>query len=383
LIIKTPGIPPTTKEIVEAKELGVVFTSQLEIFMKLCPCKTIGVTGTKGKGTTSTLIYEILRNSGEDVYLGGNIGLPAIGFLTELDRKSIVVLELSSFQLQVLSQSPNIAVVLNITSEHLNYHKSVDEYRESKSNIVKYQTTNDSVVVNADYQVPVSLAEQTNARKYFVSKKKETNGCFVNQNDEIVIMADGAEVVLAQASELLLRGRHNLENVTAASMAAFLAGARPGIIAETIKSFRGLEHRLELIAEIKSVKFYNDSFSTVPETAIAAIDSFSEPIILILGGSYKGSDYKELGKKIADSTVKAVVLIGEMAEEISKSIPETFKGERISGLTRMEDVVNKASEIAEAGDVVLLSPACASFDLFKNYKDRGEQFKYWVSELSK
>lgn len=377
IIFKTPGISPMLPEIIKAIDAGVVFTSQIELFFDLCSSKIIGVTGTKGKGTTSTLIYEILKNSNIDVYLGGNIGVPAISFLEKLSSSSVVVLELSSFQLQVLKKSPNVAVVLNITSEHLDYHKDTAEYRAAKKNIVAFQKGDDIVVINDDYKVLRSFAEATPAKKYFVSKEHETNGCYVNEKDEIILLGDK----IGEFKKLQLRGRHNLENVTAAAMAAYEVGASKEIISQTIESFKGLEHRLELVCEIGGVKFYNDSFSTVPETAIAAINSFTEPKIIILGGSYKGSDYTELGKMIAEANVKAIILIGDMAKEIEQAIPENFGGKKVLGLKDMTQMVETAFGLANDGDVVLLSPACASFGLFKNYKDRGNQFKEAVINL--
>jgi len=378
-VFKTPGISPLLPEIKIAEKQGTVFTSQIEEFFDLCPVPIIGVTGTKGKGTTSTLIYDMLKNAGRDAYLGGNIGIPAISFLDDLKENSIVVLELSSFQLQVLRKSPQIAVLLNVTSEHLDYHQDTAEYREAKANILKYQKSEDFALINADYEVSLEMAKVSKAKKLYFSRYKEVNGCYVNDNDEIVLNYDESERVLAGASELKLRGRHNLENATAAALAASVAGVSADVATYTLVNFTGLEHRLELVREVNNVKYYNDSFSTVPETAIAAIDSFSEPVVLIAGGSSKKSDYTELGKKIAASNVKAIILIGDTAEEIKASIP-SFEGEIVLGLTRMSDVVAKAAQIAEIGDVILLSPASASFGLFTNYKDRGDQFKNSVFE---
>lgn len=381
IVFKTPGISPLRPELVAAKRAGTTFTSQIEEFFDLCPGKIIGITGTKGKGTTSTLIYDILAEAGEDVHLGGNIGVPAISFLDEITHDSWVVLELSSFQLQTLKASPHIAVVLNITSEHLDYHKDTEEYREAKSNIVHHQSNDDFAVINDDYGVPRNYAKLTPASKYFFSRNHQTEGCYVDKADKIVLNVEGETALIASFSELKLRGRHNLENVTAAALASYLAGAEPKVISKVVKNFRGLEHRLELVREVDGIKYYNDSFSTVPETVIAALDSFAEPIILIAGGSNKNSDYSELGKKIAASNVKAIILIGDMAKQIQASIPSSFEGEIVLGLTSMGDMVGKARELAEKGDVVLLSPACASFGLFENYKDRGNQFKNAVNSL--
>jgi UDP-N-acetylmuramoylalanine--D-glutamate ligase len=381
IVFRTPGISPLTPELIAAEKGGTIFTSQIEEFFDFCPGMIIGVTGTKGKGTTSTLIYEILKASDPNVYLGGNIGLPAISFLDKMTVNSWVILELSSFQLQTLKKSPHIAVVLNITSEHLDYHRDTTEYRLAKSNIVNHQKEDDFAVINGDYEVPIQFGKKTLATKYFFSKEHKVDGCYVDKNDNIVLNVEGEVSVVVRASEIELRGRHNLENVTAAILAAYLAGVDQHKIKNVVRNFRGLEHRLKLVREVGGVKYYNDSFSTVPETALAALDSFSEPIILIAGGSDKKSDYSELGKKIASSNVKAIILIGEMADNIRNAIPKTYKGKIVLGLSKMSDFILKAADIAVSGDVVLLSPACASFGMFENYKDRGNQFKDEVKKL--
>lgn len=381
IIFKTPGIPILRPEIQTAIKKGVVFTSQTNFFFEASPAPIIGITGTKGKGTTSTLIYEILKSANKNVYLGGNVGVSPIGFLDNLTKDSVVVLELSSFQLQTLKTSPHIAVVLNITQDHLDYHKNINEYRKAKKSIVKYQNKNDYAVINADYSTSKQFSQSTIAQKLFFSKIDPTNGCYVDENDNISLETSEGVVFIAKAKELLLRGRHNLENVTAAIEAAYLAGADIESIRETVRAFRGLEHRLELVGEIAGVRYYDDSFSTTPETAIAAIKSFSEPVVLILGGSSKGSDYTELGKIIGESNVKAIIFIGQTAEEISNKISDRYTGERIFGLKDMAEIVEEAASLAKSGEVVLLSPACASFGLFQNYKDRGDKFKQSIKTL--
>ena len=375
VIFKTPGIPILKPELQAAIRKGVIVTSQLEYFFDQTPAKIIGITGTKGKGTTATLIYQILKKSKKDIYLGGNIGLSAITFLDKLTPQSLVVLELSSYQLQSLKKSPEIAVLLNVTQDHLDYHKSVSEYHEAKRNIINFQNKNDFSIINADYKIMSSFIGSSKGRVYQYSKKKITNGCYVDKADNIVLQTIVGPIMVANANQLLLRGRHNLENVTASILAAFLAGADINSIQSVVKNFHGLEHRLELVGKVDGVAYYNDSFSTIPETAIAAIRSFDEPIILILGGSCKGSDYTELGREIVKSKVKSLILIGEMANDISEKISSKFIGNRIFGLSTMKDIIEKTRELSTPGDVVLLSPACASFGLFNNYKDRGNQFK--------
>jgi UDP-N-acetylmuramoylalanine--D-glutamate ligase len=341
------------------------------------------VTGTKGKGTTSSLIYEILKADGRDVYLGGNIGVPPFEFLEKLNGSSWVVLELSSFQLLDLEKSPHIAVMLMVTSEHMDYHEDHMEYVEAKRNILAHQTDHDFAIVNRDYPPSNESDILTNGKVYYVSREREVEeGCFALGN-QVILRTNGNSVPVIDTRELLLRGEHNQENVCAASIAAYLAGVRVGTIIKALQSFKGLEHRLELVSRINGVEYYNDSFSTTPETAIAAIKSFKNPEILILGGSSKNSDFTELGKVIGESgNIKAIIGIGiewqRIKAEIKNVRPETLI---IEGADSMEKIVLAASKLAVPGDVVLLSPACASFGMFENYKDRGNQFKELVNSL--
>lgn len=384
IVFRSPGINPASKYILDAKHSGVTITSATKLFFDLCPAEIIGVTGTKGKGTTSTLIYEMLKESGEDVYLGGNIGNPPLEFLNKLDKDSKVVLELSSFQLIDLEKSPHIAVMLMTTVEHLDYHKDVYEYIEAKRNIFKYQSADDYAIVNQDYPASNESDIVTEAKVYKISRENKvfSEGCFVIKND-LVLKINDTEKTIIKIDEVALPGKHNLENAAAASMAAVISGVDIPTIKHVLKTFKGLPHRIEFVATVRGVSYYDDSFSTTPETAIAAIESFSEPKILILGGSSKNSDFTELGEAISNSdSIKAIIGIGEEWSRINAEIKnQKSKIEIIEGCKNMEEVVKAASEIAEVGDVVLLSPACASFDMFKNYKDRGEQFKIEVNKL--
>jgi len=291
--------------------------------------------------------------------LAGNIGKPMLRLLPKLKATDWVCLELSSFQLQDLNKSPHIAVVLNITSDHLDIHQDVNEYRLAKTNILRYQKPDDYAVINRDYQTTKSMAALTKAKVSFFSRH---------------------DLSLDQR-RIQLRGEHNLENIAAAMTAGRLIGVPVNIIKSAVYSFKGLEHRLELVKEVKGVKYYNDSFSTTPETAIAAIKAFTEPLIIILGGSDKGSDYAPLGQTISSRrNLKAIILIGKMAPTIRHSI-HNFSGQILSGGKTMIQIIKQAELLAKPGDVVVLSPACASFDMFLNYKDRGNQFKAYVKKL--
>lgn len=380
LIIRSPGVKLSD---LEGKVDRKKISSQTKIFMDLCPCAVIGVTGTKGKGTTSSLICEMLKAEGREAYLGGNIGVPPLDFLEKLTSNSWVVLEMSSFQLADLEKSPHIAVMLMVTSEHMDYHNDINEYVESKRNILSHQTENDFAIVNRDYPPSNESDIYTSGKVYFVSREREVEeGCFALGN-QVILRTNGNSVPVVDTRELLLRGEHNQENVCAAVMAAYLAGVRVSIITKAIKEFKGLEHRLELVGKINGVEYYNDSFSTTPETAIAAIKSFENPEILVLGGSSKNSDFQELGEVIGSAeNIKAIIGIGEewarIKSEIKNVRPETLV---IEGADSMEKIVIAASKLAVPGDVVLLTPACASFGMFENYKDRGNQFKKEVLRL--
>lgn len=355
LIVRSPGIYRFRPEIVAAEQKGVKISSKTRIFFDLCPAKIIGVTGTKGKGTTATLIYEILKAAGKDVYLGGNIGEGMFGDLRKLTKNSWIVLELSSFQLIDLHKSPHISVVLMVTSEHLNWHKNEEEYLTAKSQLVRHQKAVDFVVANKDYPHSVKIANNSSGK---------------------VIWVTGHDAAQYQTR---LRGEHNLENIAAAVAVAKIVGVFPDIITSTVANYAGLEHRLEEVATKGGVTFYNDSFSTTPETAIAAIKAFFEPEIVILGGSSKNSDFTALGKVITGTkNVKAVILIGAEGPRIGREIKNKPV---LTGAKNMAEIVKMAYNNAVSGDVVLLSPACASFDMFANYKERGKQFKDEVRKL--
>ena len=374
-------------------------TSQTKWFFEHCPAKIIGITGTKGKGTTSSLIYEMLHASRfmlhAKSYLTGNIGkVQPLEILDNLSADDWVVYELSSFQLQDLTQSPRIGVVLMVTGEHLDYHKNIKEYRQAKCPIVKFQKPGDTAIINHDFPASMAIGAFGKGQKLFFSRIKALkSGCFVKGGKMVWNFSGGAGSRSAgqfPVAGLQLRGRHNLENVCAAVLAGLTAGCPPKVIKDVLKKFKGLEHRLEFVAEKKGVKFFNDSFSTTPETCLAAIESFSEPEILILGGSSKNSDFKELGRGIrAARNIKAVILIGQEAKKIKSAIQMTLtpnpsprgRGEGfafLEGAKNMREIFAQVKSTAKPGDVVLLSPACASFDMFKSYVDRGNQFKLAV-----
>jgi len=378
IIIRSPGVKYYAPEIQNAIKNGAEVTSPTKLFFKYARPITkniIGVTGTKGKGTTSALIAKILKASGKKVFLAGNIGAPALDLIPKLAKNSWVVLELSSFQLIDLTESPHIAVALMITSEHLNWHKNIKEYRTAKANIVNFQTARDFAVLARDYPASAAYASMTKAQAFMFSRATPVEkGVFVENGN--FYFSDGKwKEKICGTKILKIPGRHNWENAGAAINVAKILRIPNAVIAKTLAQFTGLEHRLEFVAEKNGVRYYDDSYATTPETSIAAIAAFTEPKILILGGSSKGSDFANLGKIISRSkSVKAIIGIGAEWPLIKKQIRNPHV-KFIEGCMNMKAIVHAAAKIAQPGDVVLLSPACASFDMFENYSDRGDQFK--------
>ncbi len=394
LLVRTPGMTLSLPQLNVARQRGIEITSLTKLFFQWCPAPIIGVTGTKGKGTTTTLIGEMLQASGFKTWVGGNVGVPLLSQVTHITARDKVVLELSSFQLEDLTQSPHIAVILSVKTDHLlnadphssNYHKSRQQYVAAKQNLVHYQTKNDFAIINADDETARSFVGLTSAQILYFSKNKQVHGAYVDHKQVIMDM-DGDTEKIIETKKLKLRGAHNWENITAAVVAAKLNGATKKALQQVLKTFVGLEHRLELVGSFGSVTYYNDSFATTPETTIAAIGAFTEPTVLIVGGSDKGADFKALGEAIVASSVKTLILIGQMAPVIEENIRQVlFKQpkllEIITGCQTMEEIVAAAKKAASPGDVVLLSPACASFDMFKNYKERGNLFKTYVKALA-
>lgn len=390
VVFRSPGIKWLDPGIQNALKNGVEITSSTAYFLDQCPCPVIGVTGTKGKGTTCTLIYEMLKTSGEKVYLGGNIGTPAISFLDNIKGDDFVVLELSSFQLQDLTKSPKYAVLLNTTADHLDYHADSEEYMMAKESLLSHQHEDSVAVFNKDYEYIKYYLPLVKGNKKFVSvKEKVEDGCFV-ADGEIFYVENGKKEKIAEVDDVALIGKHNLENVMPAIVIAKELEVSDKNIVKVLKSFKGLPHRLQFVKEVEGVKYYNDSFSTTPETSMAAVDSFDEPTVLIAGGSDKGLDYSEWALKILTKpNLHAVVLIGQTADAMDSELREAEKklGEAEGSPTKilyakgMEEAVEKAANESASGGVVVMSPASASFDMFKNYKERGLKFMDLAAKL--
>lgn len=377
VVFRSPGIKYLEPKIQEAKNNGVEISSQIKLFFNLCPAKIIGVTGTKGKGTTSSLIESMLRDIKPNVFLAGNIGVAAITLLDKIKKVDWVILELASFQLQDLHKSPKIATIVNMAIDHLDYHKDEEEYFEAKTSIVKYQDAKSIVIANTDYKDAVRLSKLSGGKKLYFSGNEKVDAHVM---DGRVYMD---EEVICSSDEIHLVGKHNLENIAAAALTAKEAGAKTDSIRSGAKQFKGLPHRLELVSEAGGVKYYNDSFATNPEPTIAAIRSFDLPITLIVGGSSKGANFTQMADEIAKSNIKNVILIGAEGEKIKISLEKSDYSKQITQVDGdIKDIVRAAKEITKSGGIVLFSPACASFDMFKNYKDRGEKFKKAVKEIA-
>ena len=357
LIVRSPSLPPK-----KIKTSGQIWSATNEFFAN-CPATIIGVTGTKGKGTTCSFISSILRATGKTVHLVGNIGVPALDILPKIEKNDIVVYELSSFQLWDLQKSPHVSVVLMIEPDHLNVHADFNDYLAAKANIAKFQTTDDYVVYNSQNEFSSSIADAS------LAQKKEYP--FVLSDDII--------------SAIRLPGKHNIDNACAAIAAvkSILPNVSDDEIKKGLSEFTGLPHRLKFVAEKYGVKYYDDSISTTPGSAIAALKAFVEPKILILGGSDKGADYSELAKEIARQNVRLIIINGANVDEIREVLREEKVDCEIVQLNMagMKEVAKLAKNKAQSGDVVILSPAAASFDMFKGYSDRGEQFVAAVEEL--
>lgn len=383
IIFRSPSMRPDTPEIVKELERGAILTSEIELVIEMCPGTVIGVTGSDGKTTTTSLIYEILKENNKKCYLGGNIGIPLFTNIKEMDKETYVVLELSSFQLMTMKVSPKISVITNITPNHLDIHKSYDEYIEAKANIFKYQDETGLLVVNYDNEITRNLAKKANGKViYFSSKEKIENGIIVD--DKIIKKSeDGLRRHILNTKNMILRGMHNFENACAA------IGATSTIVdienqAKAIKDFRGVEHRLEFIRKIDGIKWYNDSIGSSPTRTIAGLNAFDEKIVLIAGGYDKHLDYTPIAKPIVDN-VSSLILIGQTADKIEKAVRDELKAQRktmnIYRVNTLEETTKVAREVAKLGEIVLFSPASASFDMFKNFMERGNKFKKIVQEM--
>lgn len=373
VIFRTPGLRPDVPALETARARGAEITSEMEVFFKVCPCKIIAVTGSDGKTTTTTIISELLKAAGYNIYVGGNIGKPLLPDAAGMEKSDIAVLELSSFQLMTMTQSPDIAVVTNVTPNHLDVHKSMSEYIAAKENVFRYQTKDNIAVFNYDNEITRAFAETDIGKSVFFSRQEDLEqGVYVKNN---VIWSGNREVL--PVSDILIPGTHNVENYMAA-IAAVESLVSDEVIRKVAKSFGGVEHRIELVRTLNDVRYYNDSIASSPTRTIAGLRSFKQKVILIAGGYDKKIPFDELGPEIIKH-VKTLVLTGATAPKIRaavESVPD-YNGTNpeIMEFGDFERAILAAHHAAAPGDIVIMSPACASFDKFKNFMVRGETFK--------
>jgi UDP-N-acetylmuramoylalanine--D-glutamate ligase len=378
LIVPSPGVPADLPHLLAARKNGVMIWSEIELAFRFLSGKLIGITGANGKTTTTSLVQHILESAGFSTILAGNIGTPLISVVEASRDDTVTVAELSSFQLELTETfRPNIAVFLNLTPDHLDRHHTMEAYGRAKAKIFANQTERDIAVLNADDAATTPYAPARPPIYWFSRKQRVARGAFV-KDGQIVVRSDGEEQVILRVSEVPLAGAHNLENALAAVLTAKLAGADAQQIANGVKSFAGVEHRLEFVAEIGGVRYYNDSKATNVDATQKALEAFPGRVTVILGGKDKGSDYTPLRKELNERAILAL-LIGSAAEKIASQITGSVKIERVGTLER---AVDYAWHEARAGDVVLLAPACASFDQFENYEHRGRVFKELVHKLA-
>lgn len=382
-IFRSPSCRPDTPEIVAEVEKGAVLTSEIEMLMKTCPGTVIGITGSDGKTTTTNLIYQILKENGYHCYLGGNIGIPLFTKVGEMKSEDMVVLELSSFQLMDMQISPHISVITNISPNHLDIHKSYEEYIEAKKNIFKYQKQGDIVVLNYDNEITRELRQEAKGKVVYFSKTQKLENGVIYDNGTIKLCKNNVRRHILDVKDVLLRGTHNYENICTA-ISATSSLVEPEVQARAIKKFQGVEHRLEFVKEINGVKWYNDSIGTSPSRTIAGLNAFDEKIVLIAGGYDKHLDYTPIAKPIIEN-VSTLILMGATATKIEEAVKKELelqgKTMPIYMCSSLKETVDKAYELAKQNEIVLFSPASASFDLFKNFEDRGNQFKNLVKTI--
>lgn len=374
IIFKTPGMRFDIEPLVCAREKGSIVTSEMEVFFELCPCRIIAVTGSDGKTTTTTLISEILKKQGYKIWLGGNIGNPLIGEIDNIGENDIAVLELSSFQLHTMKASANVSVVTNLSPNHLDMHKGMEEYIDAKKNIYRHQSSKDVLVLNYDNKITADMADEANgevkmfSRKEFLKKGVSLKGDF--------ICKDGKEIL--DIKTIKIPGMHNVENYMAA-IAATDGLADEETVRWVAQNFGGVEHRIEFVRELDGVKYYNDSIASSPTRAIAGLHSFDRKLIIIAGGYDKKIPFDDYGYELKDHA-KKLLLMGVTAPKIKEAAEKAGMYDIVM-CKDMDDAVNKARALAVDGDVVMLSPACASFDMFKNFMTRGKAFKDAVNAL--
>jgi UDP-N-acetylmuramoylalanine--D-glutamate ligase len=394
LVFVMPGIRPRSATILRARERDIPIVTEIGLFFRLCPAPIVGITGTKGKSTTTTLIGRILTRGPRRILVGGNIGRSVIEEVPGLTRDDVVVLEPSSFQLETLGRSPHVAVVTNVLEEHLDHHGTRDAYVAAKSNIVRWQGTHDVAVLNLDDPTSMAMHEGVASQlRPFSLALRPKRGAWLDPRGRLVLTDGERETVVCAASELRIPGRHNVANALAAAIVGAVFDIPVAQIAEELRAFEGLPHRLETVAEVGGVLWVNDSQGTTPHATIPALSAHGRPPIVILGGVSKGTDFADLAREVL-ARARAAILIGQAADEIEASIAAARRrggaaGPAIARAASLREAVERAAGFARPGDVVLLSPACATgagreagIDEFTSYEERGERFRELVREMA-
>ena len=381
IIFRTPGLSPNTPQLANALERGLSISSEMEVFFQTCPSHLVAVTGSDGKTTTTTIIAELLKRAGRTVHLGGNIGHPLLAEAGTIAPEDVAVLELSSFQLMTMTQSPHIAVMTNLSPNHLDVHKDYAEYISAKANIFTHQTAQDIAVFNADNDETLALSAKAPGRVRLFSRKREVDDGVFLRGTAVIARSNGQERQVMDTGDIRLPGVHNIENYLAA-IAAVDGLVPDDIIWDFARTFGGVEHRIELIRTRRGVRWYNDSIASSPSRTIAGLNSFPEKVILIAGGKDKGISYAPLGP-VVNEHVKLLLLCGATAGVIRQAVEqaENYAGLEIIDVADYQDAVSIADSRPVEGDVVILSPASTSFDRFANFMERGRVFKEIVNAL--
>ena len=383
LIVVSPGVPLDTPVLLQARSLGETIIGEVELAAQFLPGSIVAITGSNGKTTTTALTGEVVAAGGFPTLVGGNIGTPAISLVERATPKTVAVLEVSSFQLETIQTfRPKVAVVLNVTPDHLDRHRTFAAYVNAKARIFENQQAEDFAVLNADDPTCVQMADRTRAQVFWFSRKKEVNRGAYASAGRILFRGSGQPQEIMLLSEIPLKGAHNVENALAAVCVGALLGCEPAKIRQAVHAFKAVEHRLEYVATIGGVEYYNDSKATNVDATLKALESFPANIHLILGGKDKGSDYTVLNDLLRQR-VKRVYTIGAAAAKIESQIVSVERaGVEVVHAETLETAIKRAAAVAQPGDVVLLAPACASFDQFRNYEHRGARFKEIVAALA-
>jgi len=377
LIVLSPGVPAKLPQLEAARARGIPVWSEIELAWRFLRGKLVAITGSNGKTTTTSLVAHILQSAKIPTLVGGNIGVPLLALVESSMDTTVTVAEISSFQLETIEAfRPEIGVMLNLTPDHLDRHASFDEYARAKMRMYENVLDRDAVVLNADDPEVTRRMPARGHIFWFSRQKRVAEGAFL-RDDQVFFRLEGTETPLARRADITLRGEHNLENVLAACSAAYLAGATPATISSGLKTFQGVEHRLEFVADVGGVSFYNDSKATNVDAARKALEAFPGPLVVILGGKDKGSPYTPL-RDLLHERARLVLLIGAAAEKIAADLHGAVEIERAGTLERAVEI---AARLSHPGDVVLLAPACSSFDQFQNYEHRGRIFKELVAKL--